>query len=63
MSGASYEFSSRVERHIKMELSWSVDITRLKKVIIISLLVLFYAKYRGMGLTKIPSLGYKGLVD
>ena len=46
-----------------MEFSWSVDITRLKKVIIISLLVLFYAKYRGMGLTKIPSLGYKGLVD
>ena len=46
-----------------MGFSWSVDITRLKKVIIISLLVLFYAKYRGMGITKIPSLGYEGLVD
>ena len=40
-----------------------MDITRLKKVIIISLLVLFYAKYQGMDFTKIPSLGYKGPVD
>ena len=45
-----------------MEFSWLVDITRLKKVIIISLLDLFHVKYRGAGLTKIPSLGYKSLV-